>query len=193
MEGLNKASIEWLLWSCSEQTFTGCKVTQYWVDLALWETFLNRCPDIASIVELGTEQCGLSLFLALQAYQRGMEFRTFDHRWDDNLRTPLARLLRLEEHFIRGNLFGETGKELVRLLHGGLPRPILLFCDNGDKPRELREFVPHLQVGDYVGVHDWGTEIGQAHVAIFGDTLEPLVRYECETVGSITRFWRVVK
>ena len=189
-----EASIEELLWNCGDQTFTGCKVTQYWVDLALWEVFLNRCPDIASIIELGSEQCGLSLFLAVQAYQRGMEFRTLDHKWSENLRTPLARLLRLEEHFIRGNLFGEdVGGKLVNLLHGGLPRPILLFCDDGDKPRELREFVPHLQLGDYVGVHDWGTEIDQAHVAIFGDSLEPLWWGEWEAVGSITRFWRVVK
>lgn len=168
----------------------GCKVTQYWVDLALWEIFLNRCPDIVSIIELGTEQCGLSLFLALQAYQRGMEFRTFDHKRSDNLDTPLARFLRLGDCFILGNLFGEAGKTLVGLLSGsgGLPHPILLFCDDGDKPRELREFVPHLQAGDYVGVHDWGTEIDQ----VLMDGLEQLWWEEWEKVGSVTRFLRVV-
>ena len=181
-----------LLWSCSGQTFMHCKATQYWTDLALWERFLNSCSEIKAVIELGTEECGLSLFLALQAYQRGMEFRTFAHQWVDNLRTALARLLRLEEHFIRGNLFSEAGGELVKLLHGGLPHPILLFCDDGDKPRELREFVPHLLPGDYVGVHDWGTEIGQAHVDIFGDSLEPLWWDEWEKAGSITRFMKVV-
>jgi len=190
LESLNKASIEGLLWNCRGQTVVGCKVTQYWVDLALWEVFLNRCPDVASIVELGTEQCGLSLFLALQSYQRGMEFRTFDHKRSDNLTTPLARHLRLEECFILGNLFGEAGRKLKELLNGGLPRPILLFCDDGDKPRELREFVPHLRAGDYVGVHDWGTEIGQADVDMAA--LEPLWWDEWEKVGSITRFMKVV-
>jgi len=192
LESLNKANAEKLLWDCSGQTFVGCKVTQYWVDLALWEVFLNRCPDIASIIELGTEQCGLSLFLALQSYQRGMEFRTFDHKRSDNLDTPLARHLGLEARFVLGNLFGEAGQKLVKLLHGGLPRPILLFCDDGDKPREFREFVPHLLPGGYVGVHDWGTEIGQAHVDIFGDSLEPLWWDEWEKAGSITRFMKVI-
>lgn len=192
LESLNKSSVEGLLWNCRGQTFMGCKVTQYRVDLALWEIFLNRCPDIASIVELGTEQCGLSLFLALQSYQRSVEFRTFDHKRSDNLDTPLARHLGLEQSFILGNLFGEAGQKLIELLDGGLPRPILLFCDDGDKPREVREFVPHLQIGDYVGVHDWGTEIAQAHVTIFGDRLKPLWWKHWEDVGSITRFMKVV-
>lgn len=169
-----------------------CKVMQYRVDLALWERFLNRCPEIASIVELGTEQCGLALFLALQAYQRGMEFRTFDHKRSGNLDTPLSRLLGLGDRFILGNLFGKAGKKLIALLNGGLPRPILLFCDDGNKPREFREFVPHLRVGDYVGVHDWGKEISRADVTIFGDSLEPLWWDQWEEMGSLTRFLKVV-
>lgn len=191
MKDLCETQVRGLLWSCSGQTFMGCKVTQYKVDLALWERFLNRCHGVASIIELGTEQGGLALFLALEAYQRGMEFRTFDHKRHDNLDTPLARLLGLADRFILGNLFGEAGKKLVELLSGGLPRPILLFCDNGDKPREFREFVPYLQIGDYVGVHDWGTEIHYADVAIFGDALKPMWWGEWEGAGSITRFMQV--
>lgn len=183
---------EALLWNCSGQTFMDCKVTQYRVDLALWERLLNSCPEIKTIIELGTEECGLSLFLALQAHQRGMEFRTFDHKESVNLDTPLARLLGLRDKFILGNLFGEAGKILIRLLHE-LPHPILLFCDDGDKPREVREFVPHLQIDDYVGVHDWGSEICEADVTIFGDSLKPLWWEQWEEAGSITRFLRVVK
>jgi len=121
-----------------------------------------------------------------------MEFRTFDHKESANLDTPLARLLGLGGRFILGNLFGEAGQTLIHLL-SNMPHPILLFCDNGDKPREFREFVPHLQAGDYVGIHDWGTEIGHDDVSIFGDALEPLWWKQWEDVGSITRFLKVVK
>jgi len=98
----------------------------------------------------------------------------------------------LEECFTLGDLFGEAGKKLIDFLDGGLPRPILLFCDNGDKPREFREFVPHLRVGDCVGVHDWGSEIHRADVTIFGDALKPVWWNLFEGAGSITRFLKVV-
>lgn len=173
------------------QSFLGCHMAQYWVDLVLWERFLNR-HQLASIVELGTGGCGLSLFLASQAYQRGIEFWTFDRKTSGNLDTPLAKLLGLRAHFVPGNLFTGARPKLVELLQG-LPRPLLLFCDNGNKPKEFREFVPYLWVGDYVGVHDWGTEIGEKDVHVLEGIVEPLHLEEWAAAGSITRFMRVLK
>ena len=102
-------------------------MTQYWADLALWERFLNKHSDIMSIVELGSERAGLSLFLSLQTRQRGMEFRTFDHKDDDNLDTPLAELAGLRDSFTLGHLVGVAGTHLIELLETGLHHPILLF------------------------------------------------------------------
>lgn len=184
---------EALLWSCSGQTFMGIKTTQYWADLALWEKFLNRHSDIMSIIELGTEKAGLSLFLSLQARQRGIEFRTFDHKDTDNLDTPLAKLIGLRDAFSLGNLFGVAGTRLIELLKTELSHPILLFCDDGDKAREFKEFVPYLRIGDYVGVHDWGKEIFEADVTIFGKAVKHLYWDEWELVGSLTRFMQVVE
>ena len=39
------------------------------------------------------------------------------------------------------------------------PRKKLLYCDNGNKIAEFKMYAPHLNKGDLLGVHDWGTEI----------------------------------
>lgn len=39
------------------------------------------------------------------------------------------------------------------------PRPFVLFCDDGDKPLEIEKYAPAVRVGDFVAVHDVGTEV----------------------------------
>jgi len=180
------------LWSTKKVLF-GHKIAQYPVDLILWDTFLHRRVAIKSIVELGSAAFGLSLYLALQAKQRGMEFRTFDIQAHDNLGSPLSKLVGLRNNFICGDIFGARKSRLISLLVHELPHPVLLYCDDGDKPREFREFVPYLRVGDYVGVHDWGREIDLEDVTIFGDAVVSLYWEEWHEMGSITRFMKVVR
>ncbi|MBU0846561.1 hypothetical protein KKH23_05175, partial [Patescibacteria group bacterium] len=180
------------LWSTGKVLF-GHKIAQYPVDLVLWDVFLHRRVAIKSIVELGSAAFGLSLFLALQAKQRGMEFRTFDIRAHDNLDSPLSKLVGLRDNFVCGDIFGNVKYRLISLLVHELPHPVLLYCDDGDKPREFREFVPYLRVGDYVGVHDWGREIQLKDVSIFDDAVVSLYWEEWHEMGSITRFMKVVR
>ena len=177
------------LWTTG-QIFMTHEIAQYPVELVMWEKFLNARTDIKSIVELGSAAFGLSLYLALHAYQRGIEFRTFDNEAHDNLNSPLCRLLRMRNKFVWGDIFWQARPKLIRLLERKLPHPILLYCDNGNKPREFQEFVPHLRKGDYVGVHDWGIEINAKDVTDF-DNLNPLYWDKWAEMGSITRFWRV--
>ena len=47
----------------------------------------------------------------------------------------------------------------MRELIAGAPRPFVLYCDNGNKPREVDAFASALHVGDFLAVHDLGTEI----------------------------------
>lgn len=191
LDGLNEAKVKRLLWDFGGQTYMGCEMAQYQVDLVLWERFLSSASDIRAIVELGTGRGGMSLFLALQAYQRGMEFWTFDWLERGCLDSPLAKLLDLREHFVLGDLFGETNAVVIDLLTQKLAHPLLLYCDDGKtKDREFKEFVPYLQAGDYVGVHDWPTAIEQSTIEQF--SLQPMWWDQWEKVGSITRFLKVV-
>ena len=47
----------------------------------------------------------------------------------------------------------------VRKLIAEAPRPFVLYCDNGDKQREVEMYGPTLHVGDFMAVHDLGTEV----------------------------------
>ncbi len=40
-----------------------------------------------------------------------------------------------------------------------------IFCDGGDKVRELNMYAPLLKKGDRIAVHDWNMEIGPTQVA----------------------------
>ena len=186
-------TLERLLWDFGGQTYMGCQVSQYPIDLILWERFLNDTPDIRFIIELGIGNGGMALFLALQAYQRGMEFRSFDHVPPTNLETPLARLLELESKFILGDLLGEASPALLKVLND-MPRPTLIFCDNGreSKDKEFETYVPYLQDGDYVAVHDWHTSIKASTLAKF-DELVPMQFDLWGRADSITRFMRITK
>lgn len=192
---LEQARTRKFLWDFGGQRFMDHRIAQYPMDLSMWERFLNSISDIKSIVELGTANCGMALFLALQAYQHGMEFRTFDWKEGENLDTPLSKLLCLRDKFILGDLWGDSLDILTNLLMNEFSHPILLFCDDGvtGKEDEFRDFVPLLQVGDYVAVHDWPYNISEGDIGFFGDALERLWWEQWEVVGSITRFMRVVK
>ena len=91
------------------------------------------------------------------------------------------------------DLFSEQGKKKVTSLLQTSLHPLLLFCDDGDKPLEFAAFVPHLRPGDHVGVHDWGLEF------FLKDTvpLEGMINLEpwrfalADEMGGSTRIWRV--
>ena len=203
---LDMRRAEGVLWNFGGKRCFQRRVSQYQVDLVLWEVFLNLHTDIASIVEIGSQDGGSSLFLALQARQRGMEFRTFDNVHSDALEecfeTPLAQLVGLRENFTHGDIFADTHDELAGLLTGGLPQPLLLFCDGPRGTRgslsEIPEFVPYLEPGDYWATHDWADsdddkgEVFPETVAWMGDRIQPLHWDMWRGLGSITRFWRVM-
>jgi cephalosporin hydroxylase len=126
-------------------TFLGRNCSQSWADFLLWERLLNAHPELKTIVELGTGEGGFSRYLWLQAEARGLRFHTFDRVRMDGQKVPGFRRL---------DIFKQSAK--VRACFRG---PTVLFCDDGDKPREISTFAPLLRAGDLVVVHDWDIEI----------------------------------
>ena len=166
-------------------TFAGLDLAQTWQDLALWEAFLDA-HEIRSLLEFGTWRGGMATFLAFQCHVRGAMFKTADHAGDllqrrDVLATLGAELLCLDIHT-------ESGVAHIAEILKGMPRPLLLFCDNGDKRGEVRKFTGCLRSGDYLAVHDWLSEIGPTDIP---DHLIPVMEAEAESVSSLTRFFYV--
>lgn len=205
---LNAIRAKRLLWDPGGQkSMFGRRASQIPVDLILWEKFLGLHADIKAIIDIGTQDGGMSLFLALQAYQREMAFATFDivhsPALEATFETPLAQAVRLRESFTHGDIFsGDARAWLVALLSGGMPRPLLLFCDG---PRgthghanELDVFTQYLRPNDYLAVHDWANspdergEVNPEVVAWMGGSIRPLHWDVWRDLCSITRYWRVV-
>lgn len=170
----------------AENTFAGSPISQAWNDLALWETVLSSYPP-RSVVELGTWGGGMAIFLAAQGLARGFEVVTIDRDLGQLQRPDV--LERLGARAVGLDVFSDEGREAVLEMIRSLPKPLLLFCDNGNKPAEFRSFVPHLSKGDLVAVHDWVTEFHESDLA---PPLPFLMRDQCEASASMTRFFRVL-
>lgn len=138
-------------------TFLGQKMWQDWGDLRIWEAFFKE-NKVSTMIELGTDNGGMTLYFALQAYQRKFYFHTFDHQKWLNFDEGLPNLLRLEPIFHHVDLFSEKGFNEVKQLIEILPHPLAIFFDDGDKPREWKTFAPLCHSGDFLIVHDWDKE-----------------------------------
>lgn len=152
-------------------SFGGVTGAQFWIDVILWENVLNDNPQITGIVELGTWEGGFSWFLWAQAQARGITFDTYDIVAPER-EPPCFTQLDIYRYPERV----EIGDE-----------PIALFCDGGNKPRELATFPPMMAEGSIFLVHDWGTETLPSDVP---DSLQEMYGGWCDTVGSITRVFK---
>jgi hypothetical protein len=111
-------------------------------DLEAWNLFLPQAQP-RGLLELGTATGSFSKWLS----ERVEWFRTID------IGTPQSDT----PGFVRLDIWEQTKD--VRDLIAQAPRPFILYCDDGDKRREIETFAPALQVGDFLAVHDLGTEI----------------------------------
>lgn len=151
-------------------TFCGRRMSQTWDDLRLYEKVLNAHPDLKSIIELGTEQGGLSHYLHSQTVNRDMMFHTFDIVKPE---LPVPGWQKVD-------VLREAEK-VVSFFH----RPVLLVCDDGNKPWEMVTYAPYLFPGDLMAVHDWDTEVFLAQVP------RSLVMIHSDWCESMTRIFQV--
>jgi hypothetical protein len=156
-------------------SFGGVKAAQILADYWLWEALLNSSEKpLRGIVELGTGEGGFSLYLSAQAEARGMFFRTYD----------VVRPRNKIPGFVQLDVFAQAED-----IGGHLRKydPLILFCDGGNKARELRTFSLYLSPDSLIVVHDWGTEITRDDVP---DYLTEVHGDLCSEVGSMSRCFR---
>lgn len=156
-------------------SFGGITCAQYWVDFLLWESVLNSHPKLFGIIELGTWEGGFSRYLYAQCQARDMRFRTYDVI-QPQVEPPNFERLDFYRYQtpIRDEAF-EIG-------------PLALFCDGGNKAREMATFPQLMPPGSIFLVHDWGTEFLPQHVP---ENLEMLYGDWCQQIGSITRVFQM--
>src|SRR5262245_31923884 len=127
------------------------------------------------VIELGTLDGGFSLYLATQAEQRGMLFRTYDVRKPDGDITGFVQL----------DIYGcaeAIGEHMRR------HEPVIVLCDGGNKPRELKTCSRYVTAESTLVVHDWGSEIFPEDVPA---NVEMVHEAWCQELGSASRVFRV--
>ena len=165
-------------------TFLGRKMAQAKLAIPMWEDVLFDI-NFARIIELGTARGTFSLYLHLFCIERGADFYTYDNR-GSLTKGPVHDLAGTASTFTQMDvLFGDsTLRPIFNLIEGeGIT---VLFCDNGNKQREVAIFGSRLKPGDLLAVHDWGREINAEHIKALS---VPFEEVEVEPVDGITKFF----
>lgn len=147
MESINDPAVK-IAEKLKEQLLKGEEIipgaAQHALDIISWDDFLSLHHP-KSIIELGTGNGSFSKFL--QSAPGITYFVTVDNI-NPSLYIP---------EFKNIDIFSNP-KEIIDLIKSA-PKPLLLFCDNGNKKLEVEIFSPFLEKGDYLTVHDYKIEI----------------------------------
>lgn len=158
-------------------SFGGIEVAQWRCDFWMWEYVLNDNSQLKAIFELGTWLGGFSWWLAGQCRARDMHFETYDMTRPQFRPPPM---------FIRLDVFAD--REFIGETIRGY-EPCVVFCDNGNKPREMAEYSQEIRSPEsLLVVHDWGTEFMPDDVP---DNLTMVYGDFCESLGSLSRVFRL--
>jgi hypothetical protein len=150
-----------------DQTLFGKRVLQSYEGLVLYERLLTaNCSKINWVVEIGTATGALSLYFAVWCRLNNVRFTTIDNGRSKK-KYPLdyevvTTIKRLRGRILRGDCFKDSYKSM--LVNRMSDSPGFLFCDGGDKPRELSTFAPCTHPGSIIAVHDWTADITKDHV-----------------------------
>lgn len=165
----------------------GMQAVQTYTDLYCWETFLNA-HRIYTLIELGSGSGAFSTWLYLQCVNRGATFYTFDKVRPPALDWEINKANGLAKRFYQGDIFSGAGLGAMRNMLPEVTRPALLYCDNGNKPKEFQTFVPMMQPGDFVVVHDYGTEFGDNDAQPVAHLVRQIFP-EAKAIGSKTAWY----
>ena len=132
----------------------GIKLSQTWREVVTHFEIIAR-HNVRLFVELGVHHGGLAaLMLAYQDYNSAFRYLgvEIDRRLVD------SRVAR-PDAILYGDCLNSITMRAVKTFIDVTKGPACVFCDNGNKPAELKAYAPLLRPGDFISVHDYGTEI----------------------------------
>lgn len=135
----------------------GVVVYKSWGELFQLEGLLNEYP-CSTIVELGTGYGATAILMGVHSHMTGAKVFTYD---DKQTVTDKVQALydAIGVTFEVIDIFVNV-KKIAELITR--PGRTLLYCDNGDKSKELEIWGAYLKPGDIALVHDYPEEITQA-------------------------------
>ena len=132
----------------------GVLIAQKWPQVAAIFEALDDF-DITLLIELGAYKGGFSELMFLRS-QRVPSFQYFGVQLDIAEIEP--RLLGVLPIY-HGDVFSEEIQGIVNsFIWRNASGKSMVFCDNGNKPEEMRTYAKIVRVGDYILAHDYPAE-----------------------------------
>ena len=156
----------------------GVPVAQAWSQVGLLFTLINEF-NLAGVIEIGLFRGGLADML-IRRRERFPDFQYLGFQKDGE---ELDGHVRGKPGVVVADCFAAESIAAIAAFIAAAPRPILVYCDGGNKPREMNTYAPMLRRGDYLIGHDYPGEITDASLRVFGDTF-PFMR---EQEGAFIR------
>ena len=119
------------LTSIHGQTLFGVPIQQTWTALYMLEKLIAE-QKFGQIIELGTGTGALTRFFGAHRF---LTF-SYDIKYGEDV-------------------FSEEIKEMITIHLQDFAFGSMVFCDNGDKPREIQTYAPLLKKGDFILAHDY--------------------------------------
>jgi predicted O-methyltransferase YrrM len=106
---------------------------------------------ITTYIELGTYRGGLSNYVLTT--RPDIDYYGFDYAPEQ-----IDERIRNHPRMITADVFSNGCKERILSIVTNSSGAVLIFCDNGNKPRELETYSPIIRSGDLIQVHDYPGE-----------------------------------
>lgn len=135
------------------QRLFGCSVSKTWTEIYQVEAILNAV-NYERIIELGTGSGSLTVFMAAHAAVKSKLLHSFDNKHPSD--ECLKVMGMLGASFLKCDIF--IDEEFIGKLidNDGLT---ILYCDNGNKPKEMDVFAKYMKRGDIMLIHDYPDEV----------------------------------
>jgi hypothetical protein len=140
----------------------GIGVAQTWAQLSTVFEDIGRL-EITLFIELGVYLGGLSELLIM----RQNLVPRFEYMGIEIAREQIHSRMRNHAQITIGSVFdgGIKGQVAQRIQNNS--GAVMVYCDNGDKQREMIEYAPLLRKGDYLRAHDYPGETTPEHLDKF--------------------------
>lgn len=131
----------------------GIGIAQTWTQLGMVFLDIGKY-GITLFIELGTYLGGMSEMLIMrQSVLPECRYWGFDY--DASVLHPR---MKGNSQITIGNVFDAPIIAQISSMINESPGAVMIYCDNGDKPREMRTYAPLMRVGDYLRAHDYPGE-----------------------------------
>lgn len=170
--------------------FAGTRMQHSYMAIYVLENVLNIYQP-AKIVEFGARWGGTTSFLGVWAVANNKQFLSVDRTSD--LRETSQRLLKQLSSNVNLQYMNVFSPECFEYIKNWLKEEkCLIYCDNGDKLRELEIYSELLQPGSIIACHDYTTAVQESAVKdmIVTKNLKPLLtNKQVEDLASRQQFW----